>query len=156
MLLNIELCIQPRFSAHEEKCLSPWIRCSTITTVGLKTKKLISKFLLLKSMEHVTMTLFFFSSVLILCFSCIATNICQFNLSHTSIRQHTCSNQCFMTSWFMNTNYQGCFVELFKILTLIRTLDFKRVLTHSICWHNIHRTLNIKQMFSGVLLSCTK
>ena len=52
MLLNIELWTQPRLSVLKEKCLSTWTTSSTITTVGLKTKKLTSKFLLSKGTEH--------------------------------------------------------------------------------------------------------
>lgn len=52
MLLKIELWTQPRLSLEEEKTLRALIRSSTTTTIGLKTKMLISKFLLLKGTKH--------------------------------------------------------------------------------------------------------
>ena len=71
MLLNIELWTQPRLSVLKEKCLSTWTTSSTITTVGLKTKKLTSKFLLSKGTEHA-----------ILLFVCILTLPFEFQTLH--------------------------------------------------------------------------
>lgn len=48
----MELRTQPRLSVLPEKCLSVSTNSSTKTTVGLKTKKLVSKFLLLKGTKH--------------------------------------------------------------------------------------------------------
>lgn len=66
MLCKIELCTQPRVSVHKENCLSPASSWSTSTTVGLNTKILTSKFLLLKGTKHAIWSLF--SLAFFLCF----------------------------------------------------------------------------------------
>lgn len=68
MLCKIELCTQPRVSVHKENCLSPASSWSTSTTVGLNTKILISKFLLLKGTKHAIWSLFSFLFSFLLCF----------------------------------------------------------------------------------------
>lgn len=110
MLRKIELLTQPRVSVHAEKSFKASTSSSTNTTVGLKTKKLMSKFLLLKGTKH---AIFLFCSV-----SCFCISINELNGAREEKKQ--------LDSWTFYVNFLGHPWPL-EFLVIIKDLNYKNL-----------------------------
>lgn len=133
MLCKMELCTQPRDSVHKENCLRALRRSSTSTTVGLNTKILMSKFLLLKGTKHAinsSLSLFFFS---LLAFSvCMCEN-----------------NQKQKTGNFDERVWESCGLIKYRVVgklekwNLIKgSLQFAWFSSFGLCWSGERETSN--------------